>query len=216
MTDQPYPPPQHPSGGPAAPGPAPAGPPTNPYGGHAVVPAPGYPSAAPGTIGYVETHFGRVATFEKRFLAYLVDTLLVLVPLLGVFAGFAMMMAGSVAGAVSASDPGSGAGVVAVLASGAFGVILLSYAAMFAILLWNRVFRMGSTGQSVGKSWQGIVLIDAVTGVPIGPGRCFLRELVSGLVNQVVYLSSLWMLWDPDRQTVHDKVVTSAVIEVRR
>jgi len=98
------------------------------------------------------------------------------------------------------------------------GIVLLvaGYATMFGLWLWNRVFRMGRTGQSIGKSSQGLMLIDARTGQPIGAGSSFLREVVSGLVNQVVYLSFLWMLWDPDRQTVADKAVHSTVIHVPR
>ena len=82
--------------------------------------------------------------------------------------------------------------------------------------LLNRVVRMGRRGQSLGKSALGIVLLDARTGRPVGATACFGRELVSGLVNQVVYLSSLWMLWDDQKQTLHDKVVGSTVVHVRR
>jgi uncharacterized RDD family membrane protein YckC len=81
-----------------------------------------------------------------------------------------------------------------------------------AIAIWNRIFKMGRTGQSVGKKVIGLKLIDDKTGQPIGAGKCFLRELVSGIVNQVVYLSYLWMLWDADKQTLADKAVHSTVV----
>ena len=81
-----------------------------------------------------------------------------------------------------------------------------------AISLWNRVFKMGRTGQSVGKKVIGLKLIDDKTGQPIGAGMCFLRELVSSIVNQVIYLSYLWMLWDADKQTLADKAVHSTVV----
>ena len=81
-----------------------------------------------------------------------------------------------------------------------------------AITLWNRIFKMGRTGQSVGKKMVGLKLIDDKTGQPIGAGMCFLREIVSSIVNQVIYLSYLWMLWDADKQTLADKAVHSTVV----
>jgi hypothetical protein len=38
--------------------------------------------------------------------------------------------------------------------------------------------------------------------------------VVSNIVNQVFYLSFLWMLWDTDKQTLADKAVHSSVIVV--
>ena len=75
---------------------------------------------------------------------------------------------------------------------------------------------MGRTGQSVGKKVIGLYLLDDKTGQPIGAGMCFLRELVAGIVNQVLYLSYLWMLWDTDKQTVADKAVHSPVVVLPR
>ena len=83
-----------------------------------------------------------------------------------------------------------------------------------AITIWNRVFKMGRTGQSVGKKVIGLYLLDDKTGQPIGAGMCFLREVVQTLVNQVFYLGWLWMLWDADRQTLGDKAVHSSVVVV--
>ena len=84
-----------------------------------------------------------------------------------------------------------------------------------AVAVWNRVLRMGRTGQSIGKSRMGLWLVDVHTGQPIGPGRCLARELVAAAANQAFYLSSLWMLWDEDRQTLADKVVGSTVVKPR-
>ena len=85
---------------------------------------------------------------------------------------------------------------------------------MIAIQVWNRIFKMGRTGQSVGKKVMGLKLIHEQTGEPIGALQAFLRELLAGLINQIVYLSYLWMLWDDNKQTLADKVVHSTVITV--
>nr|WP_262500234.1 RDD family protein [Phycicoccus endophyticus] len=78
------------------------------------------------------------------------------------------------------------------------------------------MWRMGRTGQSLGKRHTGLRLIDERTGQPVGAGTCLGRELLSGLVNQVVWLSYLWMLWDDNRQTLADKAVGSTVVKLPR
>ena len=96
------------------------------------------------------------------------------------------------------------------------GVLLIVLGGLISlgITIWNRIFKMGRTGQSVGKKVIGLYLLDDKTGQPIGAGMCFLRELLQGLINQVFYLGWLWMLWDADKQTLGDKAVHSSVVVV--
>ncbi len=214
---------------PPAPGPiAPAGspppyaaphyaPPPNPYGGYAAAPPPGAqpPVVAVGSLPYVEHHFGPVATFGDRVVPAIIDGLLNLI-------GFAVLMVGvfvaAIGGASSATydaygnphySAGSGVAV-------GIGVLLIfaGFAAIIGVWVWNRVVRQGRTGQSVGKKMFGLKLIDSTSGQPIGAGNALLRDIVHGVVNQVVYLSYLWMLWDPNRLTLGDMVVKSTVIKV--
>ncbi|WP_410789387.1 RDD family protein [Kribbella sp. C-35] len=93
-------------------------------------------------------------------------------------------------------------------------LFLVCLVASIALSLWNRVFRQGRTGQSVGKSALHIKLIDAVTGEPIGAGRSFLRDFLSGLFNNACFLNLLWPLWDDQKQTWHDKVVNTYVVRI--
>lgn len=197
----------------------PASPPpgqVNPYGGYAA--APGYSGGRPmhpGSIGYVEQNFGRVADFGPRLLANLVDVALTLIGLIPMFFGIGVLIAAAPTnvtydefGNSTATGGDAGLAVVGGL------LIALGVLVSFGIWLWNRVFRMGRTGQSVGKKVIGLRLIDEKAGRPIGAWMCFLRELVSGVVNQVFYLAYLWMLWDPDKQTLGDKAVHSTVVVV--
>ena len=96
------------------------------------------------------------------------------------------------------------------------GGLLITLGALIAIgiTIWNRIFKMGRTGQSVGKKVVGLYLLDDKTGRPVGAGMTFLREIVNGLINQVIYLGWLWMLWDADKQTLGDKAVHSSVVVV--
>ena len=188
----------------------------NPYRGYSQAPVyAGGPAVYPGSIGYVEQNFGKVADFGQRALAYLIDFAITLVGLIPMVIGIIMLVAAApefdtdeFGNVTSSGDGNSGLAVAGGLLI-ALGVLL-----SIAITLWNRVFKMGRTGQSVGKKAIGLFLLDDKTGRPIGAGMCFLREIVQGLVNQIFYLGWLWMLWDTDKQTLGDKSVHSSVVVV--
>ena len=202
---------------PPAPYGAPQPPAPNPYGGgYGQAPAyAGGPAMYPGSLGYVQANFGQVATFGQRVLALLVDVLISMIGLIPMIIGVIMLVAAAPTElyvdeyGMTQSDGGNGS--VAAIGGLLVGLgVLLS----IAISLWNRVFKMGRTGQSVGKKVIGLKLVDDKTGQPIGAGQCFLRELVSNIVNQLIYLSYLWMLWDDNKQTLADKAVHSTVVVV--
>ncbi len=74
----------------------------------------------------------------------------------------------------------------------------------------------GSTGQTPGDAVLGIRVVDAQErlGRPIGFQRAFVRWLVSIVSGLVLLLGYLWMLWDPRKQTWHDKAAGSLPIKV--
>ena len=197
--------------------PAPPAPPANPYGGYTAAPPASAQyggQVAVGSLRYVEHHFGPVTTFADRIVPGLIDAALNLIGLIPMIIGIIVMATSAGGGSYDSYgnyqyDGGSGAGM-------AVGLVLLfgSFAVFFGIWLWNRVFKLGRTGQSVGKKVIGLYLLDDKTGRPIGAGMCFLRELVQSLVNQVFYIGWLWMLWDADKQTLGDKTVHSSVVVV--
>ena len=212
LPSQPPPPPQ-PSAAPLAQPPLPP----NPYGAPVVDPYAAARRMQPGAIGYVEASFGPVATFGDRVVALLIDTLVSIVAFVPFVVGLGLFIGGvpkSTAYDAYGNLVTTGGNTALAVTGGV--VMALGLLAAAAVGVWNRIWRMGRTGQSIGKSRTGLMLLDARTGRPIGAGMCFLRELVSGAVNQVVYLSYLWMLWDEDRQTLADKAVHSAVIKVPR
>ncbi len=192
--------------------------PQNPYGGPAAADPWGPArSMQPGGRGFVEAHFGPVASFGDRVLALLIDGVISFAAFLPMLIGIPFLVAGAPDRTgydeFGYEEYGDADGTLLTI-----GVVLMVLGVLFAIgvNLWNRVFRMGRTGQSLGKKAIGLMLLDARTGRPIGAGMCFLREVVSSLVNQVFYLSYLWMLWDEDKQTVADKAVHSSVVKVAK
>ena len=67
----------------------------------------------------------------------------------------------------------------------------------------------GAKGQTAGDAAMGIRVLDIDTGIPIGYQRAFVRWLMSIVSAVALVLGYLWMLWDPRRQTWHDKVAGS-------
>ena len=69
-----------------------------------------------------------------------------------------------------------------------------------------------------GSPWRrslGFLIVDDSTGLPIGTRRGFYRSLARILSQSIFYLGYLWMLWDPEKKTWHDKLTNTKVV-VRR
>ena len=90
---------------------------------------------------------------------------------------------------------------------------VLAYALYLALsLAYFGYFEGGASGQTLGKRALGIRVIDFQTGGPIGFGRGVVRyigKIVSGIP---LALGFLWMLWDREKQTWHDKIATTVVV----
>ena len=125
---------------------------------------------------------GPRAGFWQRFGAYLLDVLI-----LGVPQWILMIAAPDAAGII-------------------YAIFLVIGIAYFTY------FEGGPRGQTLGKRALGIRVYDLRQGGPIGYGRAFIRyigRIVSGIV---ILLGYLWMLWDREKQTWHDKFAGSVVV----
>lgn len=90
--------------------------------------------------------------------------------------------------------------------------VLLYLAALIAGVIYYAKLEGGPSGQTLGKKALGIAVVDETTGWPIGTGRGvgrYFARLLSGLCLGLGYL---WMLWDPRKQTWHDKLARSVVV----
>jgi uncharacterized RDD family membrane protein YckC len=76
-------------------------------------------------------------------------------------------------------------------------------------------FEGGASGQTLGKRALGIRVYDFNGRGPIGYGRAFIRWLGKIVSSIPCYLGYLWMLWDSEKQTWHDKLATTVVVPVR-
>lgn len=143
-------------------------------------------SSEPGstTNGVVLAHFG------WRLLAFLAD----IANLFALFVG--LLLVASFAVFSWASD------TVATVAVGLIAVLTV----------WFRIKWEGSGGSPLRRA-MGVWIVDETTLQPIGTGRGFVRAIVRLVSELVFYLGYLWMLWDPRRQTWHDKAARSIVVK---
>ena len=79
-------------------------------------------------------------------------------------------------------------------------------------LAYFAYFEGSGSGQTVGKKALGIRVIDFRSGGPIGFGRGLIRYLGRILSTIPCFLGYLWMLWDGEKQTWHDKLATTVVV----
>jgi uncharacterized RDD family membrane protein YckC len=130
---------------------------------------------------------GPRAGFWRRFAALLIDGLIV-----GVI-GIALLIAGAAADSEALI---------------AIGYILWT----IGFIAYDIYFHGSASGQTVGKRVLGIRVIDFSTGGSIGYGRATIRVLGRILSQIPCYLGYLWMLWDKENQTWHDKLANDVVV----
>jgi uncharacterized RDD family membrane protein YckC len=92
--------------------------------------------------------------------------------------------------------------------------LLLGLAAFVGVLLYQAKLAGGPNGQTLGMKVVGVKVVDANTGGPIGGGRAIGRYLFAVIISDLLCgLGYLWGLWDPQKQTWHDKVTSAVVIK---
>ena len=242
MTDQPpqppgnYPPPPPPPGGGYPPPPPPGGgypPPPPPGGGYPPPPPPqggGYPpppgggyqppQVALGGYGPPPQLLGQALPQEAytpwltRVFAYLIDYIPYAI-ILGI--GWGLLLGTQETACVtdnSEYDLGefcaTGASTIGQLSVGLASIVA------FAYLIWNLGYRQGTTGSSIGKSIMKFKIVSEKTGQPIGFGMSTVRELiylVAAAICGIVWLVAvLFPLWDPKRQTLVDKIISTIAL----
>jgi uncharacterized RDD family membrane protein YckC len=199
-SDMPPPPPPPSYGGPSG-----YPPPPGAYPG-AGYPGGGYPPAAP--YGY-QAPGAQYAGFGARLGAYLLDAL---ISALFVAPAIVALLAGPKGGIrrCTINDeprlcryPSGGTIAVAVIL-GVIGIVAFLY---FYCKL------VGTTGQSWGMKAANVRVVDQRSGAPIGVGRAVGRYFGRLISAVPCYLGFLWMLWDANKQTWHDKFVQSVVVK---
>ena len=132
--------------------------------------------------------------------------------------GVPVLIVALVAGLATNAGPTGLAGVTEVVV----GLVASALYAAYTIVLISR-------GRTLGMRVLGTRCIREDTGQPPSLGQSALRWLVpdggsyilrslatfpllSLVLFPIVLLDSLWMLWDPKKQTLHDKVAGTLVV----
>ena len=195
------------------PPPPPPGPPPIPTPGWGAAPPPGYPTSYPAQ----PAAGGQLAGFGSRLGGMILDSILY-----GILAAVftvpgIIMIATSLQDCVTVDlgdnrtdvvcPPGSPNGG---LLGG--GIALIALGLIVVAVLYVRA--LGKTGQTWGRKLANVKVVGKATGQPIGFGRALGRTLFAQIISGAIcYLGYLWMLWDTDKQTWHDKVVDSVVVK---
>jgi uncharacterized RDD family membrane protein YckC len=70
------------------------------------------------------------------------------------------------------------------------------------------------SGQTLGKRALGIRAVEMGTGASMSQRTAATRSIARYLSWFVIWLGYLWMLWDPEQQTWHDKLARTTVVPV--
>ena len=93
-------------------------------------------------------------------------------------------------------------------------ISVISLLGMMMFGIWNSIVRMGKTGQSLGRKFLNIAVLNA-EGLPIGVGRAALREIIGRMISGMFcYIGYLNAFWDKKKQMWHDKMANCYVYYV--
>jgi uncharacterized RDD family membrane protein YckC len=139
------------------------------------------------------------SSWGRRVGAYLLDTLVLIVPLI------VIVIIALAAGNPEGEDDNS------------WAVIGIAYLLTLLLpFIYYTVMHGRASGQTFGKKWLGIAVKEDSGGGSIGYGRAFGRYaiiFVLALFILPLLLDYLWPLWDKKNQALHDKVVGSVVVK---
>lgn len=128
---------------------------------------------------------GQLADWGTRFIGFLID--------------FALLFVLSIVGVML--------GRVSVALQVIIDLVVFAASVYLAI-------QVGQTGQSPGMRVMGLKCIGIQTGQPIGAGLGFVRAIAHIVDSIICYIGWLFPLWDRNRQTLADKIMSTVVIVV--
>lgn len=155
-------------------------------------------------------HPGQYADWANRAIGYLIDSIFVVV----VVVVFYTIMITFFSGAIGFGSVFGSGGTQGIGALGCCCLLALWPAAMIAVGIYNKVHLVSQRGYSIGQGVMKIKIVDA-QGRLLTFQTALIRLLAQAGLSFIPILHILdliWPLWDPQRQTLHDKAVGSFAI----
>lgn len=143
----------------------------------------GFGAPPPGYTAYGQQQGAERAGFWIRFVAAIVD---------GLIYGLPVVLVAAILGLPTIAQQ-----LLSLLVGGVYFVVQES----------------GPTGQTIGKKLCGIRVVDQNTGGTIDQSKATTRYIVSIASGLACAIGYLWMLWDADKQTWHDKASQTYVVK---
>jgi uncharacterized RDD family membrane protein YckC len=86
---------------------------------------------------------------------------------------------------------------------------------LVSIVLGAIYYSVGNgTGATLGKRAFNLRVIKEIDGSVPGIGAGFIRWFIALFSALVIYLGYFWMIWDPKKQTWHDKAAGTVVVKL--
>ena len=150
------------------------------------------------------------AGFWIRFLAAVIDTIIVGVPLVVVFVavdGSALSaFFNCVKVAINASVPTTVCQAAYPVSIEYFELIALAAEMLYFVALWSQL------GGTLGQRMLGLHVVDAATGRNIGIGRA-LGRFAGYVISSIAFdIGLIWAAFDPRKQGWHDKIASTFVV----
>ena len=92
---------------------------------------------------------------------------------------------------------------------GGVGVCFLG----FVMVAFVYLRALAKSGQTWGRRIVGIKVVRTDNGQAPGWGKAIGRTLFSYISSWIFYLGYFWMIWDDQKQTWHDKVADTYVVQ---
>lgn len=202
-----------PPGDGGTPPPPPPQPPAPPGGGTPPPPPPpGGGAPPPPPPAYGQAPVPGVAPNGKMYASWLARVLALVIDYIG---PWILVIIGTVIDGSSTKEVTRSFGSTSytvVEASGPGIIYWVLWLISIAFLIWNKGYREGTTGKSIGKQLTGYTTVKEDTGEPLGFGMGLARFVLLWVDFVICYVGVLWPLWDQKRQCLVSDKVTGAVV----
>jgi uncharacterized RDD family membrane protein YckC len=146
------------------------------------------------------------AGFWIRFVALLIDEIILFVPLVIVFFATEGSTVTNYTNCVQSGELTTVCSSAYLGSVGLFELVAFGASAVYSILLWSLL------GGTLGQRMLGLHVVDAATGQNIGLGRSIGRYagfVISGIALDIGFI---WAAFDGRKQGWHDKIASTFVV----